>query len=476
MPPRTHHRGALALALFVSAAFLASAQLQSPLPPPGPGPSGGNGTRYLVRFTAGTSPASRAAAVQRAGAALRYNFQTQDTAAITAADANVLNALRQDRTVVEILPDGRIYALQKGSNPGKGNGGGNGGGGGSEPASFGTRQIIPVGVQRVGYPTATSDGTGIGVAVVDSGLDLTHTDLNVSATKFDAFGGTCQDSDGHGTHIAGIIAARNNNQDVLGVAPGATLYCAKVLNGGSGDESGAIAALDWIASIHNSVTPPIRVVNVSWGRLPETGETLDPPGPLRQALQTLYNLGIVVVASAGNDQTKEVSAFIPSGYPEVLAVAATVAEPGMVDPTCAGLVGPVLADTASFFTTDGAFNTSTRIGVTTSAPGDERETTVLSGFFCLLYVDGILSTRLGGGISRATPAGEAIGTSFAAPHVVGVVARLMQARGLSGVETIRSELRTTADRVGTAPLDHPWGSIIGYTFDGEREGIAQAPR
>jgi subtilisin family serine protease len=408
------------------------------------------------------------AAVQRAGGVLRFSSRIFDEAAITVANANVLNALRQDRSIVEILPDRRIYALQKGKK-------GGGGGGGTPPVSFGTRQIIPVGVQRVGYATATSDGNGVGVAVVDTGIDYTHTDLNVSTSRFDATGGSCLDVAGHGTHIAGIIAAKNNNQDVVGVAPGAVLYCVKVLgNTGEGDESQAHAGLDWIIANHNLVTPPIRVVNISWGRELEENETLDPPGPLRQRIQSLYNLGIVVVASAGNDPEQEVPALVPSGYPEVLAVAGTTADVG--SDGCLGLLPVVPIDTANFFTTDGAFNSSTHIGITASAPGGERESTLLIGISCYLIYDGILSTRVGGGISRATPLGEAAGTSFAAPHVAGVVARLMQFRALSGVETIRSELRNTADLQGTAPLNHPWAGVIPYTFDGEREGIAQAPR
>jgi len=67
------------------------------------------------------------------------------------------------------------------------------------------------------------------------------------------------------------------------------------------------------------------------------------------------------------------------------------------------------------------------------------------------------------------------GTSMAAPHVAGLVARLMQTPGptqLSGVETIRTWIRQNAQRINTAPLNSPTG---GYSFDGEREGIAQAP-
>ncbi len=444
-----------------------SGQVVPPRRPGAPRASGAaDSTRFIVTFLAGTTATNRAAAVQRAGGTVRFNYTVIDATAITAPNANVLNALRQDRSVLSIVPDRPIYAFQKGGKPGGGNG--------PQPTG-GSRQIIPLGVQRVGFPTATSNGAGIGIAIPDSGIDLTHPDLPVSNSKFDAFNGACQDEFGHATHIAGIIAAKDNNQDVIGVAPAATLYCVKVLDStGNGTDGTAIAGLDWIAANHNKVTPPIRVVNVSWGRPYETGETLDPPGPLRQAIQALYNLGIVVVAAAGNDPDVEVSALVPSGFPEVLAVAATTADYG--SDGCAGILPTVSRDTATFFTTDGAYNDSTRIGVTASAPGDEREGTLLIGFYCYLIYDGILSTRLGGGVSRAIGPNEAAGTSFAAPHVVGVVARLMQFKGLSGVETIRSEIRNTADRKGFVPLDHPWAGTISYTFDGEREGMVQAPR
>jgi hypothetical protein len=77
---------------------------------------------------------------------------------------------------------------------------------------------------------------------------------------------------------------------------------------------------------------------------------------------------------------------------------------------------------------------------------------------------------------------EARGTSFSAPLVAGAVARVIQKKLVPAtgngaeVEGIRSWIRANADRQGVAPLDHPWGALVGYTFDGEREGIVQAPK
>ena len=72
---------------------------------------------------------------------------------------------------------------------------------------------------------------------------------------------------------------------------------------------------------------------------------------------------------------------------------------------------------------------------------------------------------------------EARGTSFSAPLVSGVVARILQANPSFGVEAVRAEIGNLADRVGEAPLDHPWANtFVIYDYDGEREGIAQAPQ
>lgn len=374
-----------------------------------------------------------------------------------------------------------------------------------------TGQLIPAGIQRVGVPVAGSDGEGIGVAVLDTGLDFNQPDLapaldDPGTTSFSAFTGSSgQDDNGHGTHVAGIIAALDNNIGVLGVASKATLYAVKVADAaGNGEDSHLIAGLDWVAQVHSTVTPPIRVVNMSLGRPIETG---DFGGPLHQAVQQLYNQGVVVVASAGNDPTIETTEHVPSGFPEVLAVAGTVTEPGGDDALCAGYFPyKVKKDTAAYFTSDGAFNELSGTGVTISAPSEHRmDPFSETSFFgsCLgIALHGVRSTTLilnGDSsdpntvvTSRQIPAPamgcpcEAVGTSFAAPHVAGVVARIMQlglveATGSLEVEGIRNWIRDNADRRGSnpdpgglspAPLDQPYGY---YSFDGEREGIVQAP-
>jgi subtilisin family serine protease len=362
------------------------------------------------------------------------------------------------------------------------------------------RQIVPVGVYRVGTAVPGSDGDGIGVAVLDTGIDINQPDLALAPESFSAFGGSAQDDRGHGTHVAGIIAALDNNRGVVGVAPGARLYAVKVLDAtGSGDESQVIAGLDWVFVNRDNFSPPIRVVNMSLGRALEPGESIDDTGfPMRQEIQALYNEGIVVVVSAGNDYTLEAIDQVPAAFPEVLAVAGSVAESGGNDAICSPFAPLVSADSASYFTSDGAFVGSA--GVTISAPSEERQDVFSpdGGFSCVVAIHGIRSTQLiqdpsslGPNTvisSRLTPSGEAIGTSFAAPHVSGVVARIMQmglvtATGDLEVEGIRNWIRANADRRDSAPVE-PLGLVPapldqplnpGYSFDGEREGIVQAP-
>jgi subtilisin len=392
---------------------------------------------YIVQFREGTSAEARAAVVRGAGAALGVNFGRVNAAAVKVPNANALTALVNNPFVRAVVPNRPVFAYQNG----KGKPGGAGGG---------TTQVVPAGVARVGRPTSGSNGLGVGIAVLDTGVDLVHPDLAGTVDAFNAFGAqSCQDDEGHGTHVAGIIAARDNTADVIGVAPQATIYCVKVLDSaGSGSDANVMSGLEWVLNNHASFVPAIKVVNMSLGR---PGAVDDNPA-MHDLITALEGAGLMVVVAAGNDPTADVSSQIPAAYPEVIAVASTTALAGTNQ--CRFLSTPIAADTASYFTTDGA-------GVIVSAPGEEQEN-VSRG--CFISSVGILSTRLGGGTTRMS------GTSMASPHVAGVAARYYQA-GFQASD-IRQFLQLDADRVGNAPLDSPSSQ---YTVDGEREGIVQAP-
>jgi subtilisin family serine protease len=390
---------------------------------------------YIVRFRDGTGVAARAGVLRVAGAEIGRHFGRVDAASVSVPNAGALAALRSHPSVASIVPNRVVSAYQ--------NGKGKSGGGG-------TTQVLPAGVARVGRPTSTSNGLGIGVAVLDTGVDLAHPDLAGTIDAFNAVsGGSCRDDEGHGTHVAGIVAARDNTVGVIGVAPKATIYCVKVLDAsGNGSDATVMSGLEWVLANHASSVPAIKVVNMSLGR---PGSVDDNPS-LRELIVALTSAGVTVVVAAGNDPAANVSGRVPAAYPEVVAVASTTAKAGTNQ--CRALAAPVAADTASYFTTDG-------VGVSVSAPGAEREDVSRA---CFLSSVGILSTRLGGGTTRMS------GTSMASPHVAGIVARYYQA-GFQAPD-IRQLLLIDVDRVGTAPLDSP-ASV--YTFDGEREGIAQAP-
>lgn len=195
-------------------------------------------------------------------------------------DEATVARLRKDPSVASIEPD-RIIMLAPPAGKGPGGGGGS------------TGQVTPWGINRVG---GAADGTGKTAWVIDSGIDLDHPDLNVDASRgFNAFtsgkdGGSPDDGNGHGTHVAGTIAAKNNSVGVIGVAYNATVVPIKVLDSrGSGSYSGVIAGVDFVGANGKSGD----VANMSLG------------GPISEALdRAVVNAaakGVKFVLAAGNE-------------------------------------------------------------------------------------------------------------------------------------------------------------------------------
>lgn len=395
---------------------------------------------YVVQIKNNVDPAEVAS---RHGLAPRFVYRNAVNGFAGTLPPGLLKKVQADPDVLSVSLDRKVKAHKKPDKPGKpGDGDGSSG------------QSVPAGLERIGAAPGKLfyKGDGVGVAIVDTGLDFNHADLSVASDCFTSYD-SCQDDEGHGTHVGGIVAALNNSQDSVGVAPNAALYAVKVLDAsGSGYDSDIIAGLDWIAANANSVNPPIRVANLSLGR---PGSIEDNPA-MHAAFQNLTNAGISVVTSAGNDQYTEVSQNIPAAYPEVMAIASTVAEDGTSPRKgpCAGAL--IQKDTASYFTTDGA-------EVAISAPGEWRENVKNS---CTIVSEGILSLGLGGGTTRMS------GTSMAAPYVAGVVALLYEKGGSLDPEIVRTALKNEAELAGFAPWDAP---VSSYSYDGVREGVLSAP-
>ncbi|WP_163323824.1 S8 family serine peptidase [Draconibacterium mangrovi] len=152
-----------------------------------------------------------------------------------------LKKLENDASVAYIEQD-KVIALAPPPGKGPNSGGGDTGGGT-------TAQETPWGISRVG---GADDGTGKVAWIIDSGIDQDHPDLNVDKNRSETFLGgksTPDDQNGHGTHVAGTIAAIDNSEGVVGVAAGATVVAVRVLDRrGSGTVSGVVAGVNYVAA------------------------------------------------------------------------------------------------------------------------------------------------------------------------------------------------------------------------------------
>ena len=260
------------------------------------------------------------------------------------------------------------------------------------------------GVKRIGagiVHDAHNKGARVRVAIIDSGIDYTHPDLDANykgGWNFVNDDHNPMDDYGHGTHVAGTVAAEDNDEGVVGVAPEAELYALKVLGaGGSGLYSNVIAALQW------AVDNGIQVTNNSYGSPGDPGETV------KTAFENAEAAGVINVCAAGNSGNRRGTGdnvIYPARYESCIAVAATDS-----------------SDKRASFSSTGP-------AVELSAPGVS-----------------INSTLLGGGY------GTMSGTSMASPHVAGTAALLIA----SGVGNVRGTLAATADDLGDPGLDPKYG-------------------
>jgi len=177
-------------------------------------------------------------------------------------------------------------------------------------------QTIDWGASHIMAPNAWKSsitGKGIKISVIDTGIEKNHQDLNIAGgVSFVSYTSDFQDDNGHGTHVAGIIGAKNNNLGTLGIAPDSSLYAVKALDSeGEGYLSDIIAGIDW--SINNR----IDIINLSVG-------SENPSLSLKLAVDRAYSKGILVVASAGNSGgSMNVDTInYPAKYDSVIAVGA----------------------------------------------------------------------------------------------------------------------------------------------------------
>jgi subtilisin family serine protease len=286
-----------------------------------------------------------------------------------------------------------------------------------------TAQAVPAGVERVGASPEVLPSGGdvdVDVAIVDTGIGSPSDptaggELNV-AGGIDCTGSghpdAWQDATnrwyGHGTHVAGILGARDNGIGVVGVAPGARLWSVKVFDGSGGSTSTILCGLDWILARRVDPDPiariPIAVVNMSLRGPSTTGANTCDSEPEHAAVCSLVAAGVTVVVAAGNE-SEDTDAWVPARYPQVITVSAMNDFDGLPG----GLSSQVAVSDCippAGTERDDAFSRYSNRGdaVDVAAPGT-----------C------VRSTK------RGAPGATQLmsGTSMAAPHVAGAVARYL---------------------------------------------------
>jgi subtilisin len=354
-------------------------------------------------------------------------------------------ALSRDPRVKRVSPDVVVRAFARpGSPPGKTKGG-SGGGGGIVPACPtpppAVDEQVPTGVARIDAPGAWAlghKGDGVKVAVIDTGIDVCHPDLAanyVEGTNFIDSSQPPTDDNGHGTHVAGIIAAPQNGTGVVGVAPNAKLLAAKVLDAsGAGALSTVVSALDW------AVQKGARVVNLSLGAA-DFWCTFGMCGgsSVCSAISNATASGVVVVVAAGN-AADEALFYTPANCQDSVTVSALDAS---TDEFAAFSNHSVY-----YWDVDGkeAFTIEDHPVVDVMAPG----VNVLS---TMPTYDVTLTTTYG--VSKSY--GVLSGTSMATPHVAGAAALYIGTHPAATADQVRQALVGSGECAGTAA---PAGDVV----------------
>lgn len=214
-------------------------------------------------------------------------------------------------------------------------------------------QALPMGINRVDAdlsPTAKIDGVDnrveVDVAVLDTGIDVDHPDLYVVGGVDCVTGTSFDDPNGHGTHVAGTIAALDNGYGVVGVAPGARLWAVKVLNKrGTGTWGQIICGIDWVAA--HATTIEVANMSLSGGG----SDTGCQDGGMNEAICNAVSAGVTFVVAAGNEAV-DAATRAPASYDEVITVSALAdfnGQPGGgAEATCRSDVDDTFANFSNF--------------------------------------------------------------------------------------------------------------------------------
>jgi subtilisin len=290
-------------------------------------------------------------------------------------------------------------------------------------------QVLPTGIDRIdGEQSSTRSGDGSGsvdvdVAIIDTGIDSHHPDLDVVGGTNCVGGSGYDDDNGHGTHVAGTVAAKDDGNGVVGVAPGARLWAVKVLDSaGSGTTSQIVCGIDWVTARAST----IEIANMSLGGSSPLGafSTCNSSwDPMHPAICRSVSAGVTYTVAAGNSAANA-NSFVPATYSEVITVSALAdfdGKPGgLAGSTCRSDQDDTFADFSNYGS-----------DVDVIAPGA-----------C------ILSTYPGGSTAVLS------GTSMASPHAAGAAALYKSRNPSASPAQVRSALRSNGTSDWNNADDH----------------------
>jgi subtilisin family serine protease len=301
------------------------------------------------------------------GGAIHFTYQHAVKGFAATLPPAAVEALRNNPNVASIRPDEVVSAFDVQANP-----------------TWGLDRIDQRDLPLSGSYTYNTNGAGVTAYVIDTGIESSHPQFGGRASVgFDAWGGSGQDCNGHGTHVAGTVGSAT-----YGVAKGVTLVGVRVLDcNGDGTVGSVVAGVDWVTSHHQAGQP--AVANMSLGG----GANADIDAAVNGSIAD----GVAYVVAAGNE-TQSACNVSPARVSNALTVASTTSS-------------------------------------------DSRSTSFSNYGTCVdLFAPGssITSTWLNGGTNTIS------GTSMASPHVAGAVARYLQANGSASPATVHAAIISAA--------------------------------